>query len=85
MLVGFTGFHESLMETTLILKNIDLTALTGVVQLLGWCSVEGKVTSSSPSQGTCLGCGLGPLLQHVQEATDGCFSLPVFLPPLSSS
>ena len=28
-----------------------------------------------PGQGTCLGCGFSPQLEHIQEATNWCFSL----------
>ena len=58
-------------------------ALTAVAQLVGHCPENRKVTSLIPSQGTCLGCGFGPQLGRVQEATNQCFSLTVMFLYLS--
>ena len=46
-----------------------------VAQLVGASSCTAKGLCSIPSQGTYLHCGFDPQLGHVQEATDGCFSL----------
>ena len=44
-------------------------------QLVGYRPANQHVASSIPSQGTCLGCGFGPRLGRVWNATDQCFSL----------
>ena len=48
-------------------------ALAGVAQWIEHWPTNQKVTGSIPSQGTCLGCGPGPWLGGMREATD-CFS-----------
>ena len=64
--------------------------LTGVAQWIKRWPVNQKVTSSIPSQGTCLGCRPGPGW-GVWEATDQCIShASMFLslsfsPPLSEN
>ena len=45
-------------------------ALAGVVQLVGRHPAGGKVAGSIAGHGTCLGCGFGPHLWHVREATN---------------
>ena len=60
-----------------------IEALVGVAQWMEHGPVNPRVTSSIPSQGTCLGCRPGPLLEVCKrQLTD--FSLPVFLPPFPS-
>ena len=44
------------------------------------CPVYQNVAGSIPHQGTYLGCRFGPLLGHGQEATDWCFSSPLWSP-----
>ena len=44
-------------------------ALTCVAQLIGHSPTKRKVTGLIPSQGTCLGCGSGPWLGCLREAT----------------
>ena len=71
----------------LLLKSPTL-ACPGQYSALVWINpVSRKVKGSSPSQGTCLGCGFGPWLGHVQGATNQCFSpsLPLFLESVSLS
>ena len=58
-------------------------ALALVAQWAGHHPTNGKVASSIPGQGTCLGCGPGPWLGGMQEATDRCFSLSLPPSPLS--
>ena len=67
-----------------IIQMIGL-ALTGVAQLVGLCAAEQKVASLIPSQGTCLGCGFGPWLGHIQGADNQSFSLTLIFLFLSSS
>ena len=45
-------------------------ALDSVVQLVGHCPANCKVTGLIPCQGTHLGCEFSPQLRHIQEATD---------------
>ena len=59
--------------------------LTSVAQLARCLPTKWKVTSSIPSQGTCLGCGFSIQLGGAQEATDPCFSHRCFSPSLSPS
>ena len=55
-----------------------------MAQLVGCHPANQKVTSSIPSQGTCLGCRFGPQSGHIWEAINRCFSLfPSFSFPLS--
>ena len=49
-------------------------ALTGVAHWVGRCPTNWKVTSSIPSQETCLGWGSGPQFRGAQEATNQFFS-----------
>ena len=55
------------------LKILEIS-LAGVASWVEGQHANQKVAGSIPGQGTCLGCGPGPWLGHVQEATDGCFS-----------
>ena len=48
---------------------------------LSWLSVTGSILVWD----ICLGCGFGPWLGCVQEATDRCFSLTLMFLPLSFS
>ena len=58
--------------------------MTGVAQWIESCPAHRKIAGSIPSQGTCLGCEFGPLLEHMQETAKVSLlidvSLPVFLP-----
>ena len=57
-----------------------------MVQLVKCHPTKQKVSRSIPSQGAWLGCGPGPHLGYVQEATDRCFSpYQSFSPSLSPS
>ena len=61
------------------------TALAGVAQCIHQWTSNQRVAGSIPSHGTCLGHRPGPLVGHLQEATDQCFShisvsLSLFLP-----
>ena len=60
-------------------------ALTGVAQLVWHCPAKPNVAGSIPGQGTCLGCGFNPQLEHIQEATDPCLSLSSMFLSLSVS
>ena len=69
---------------TIIVSKTDPGALPGVAQLVGCHPAKQKFPSSTPSQGTCLGCGFSPWSGYVGEATDRCFSLTsMFLSLLS--
>ena len=64
-------------------------ALTGVAQWMDHRPANRKVTSSIPSQGTCLGGGPGPQLgtckrQLIIVSLAHRCSLPLFLPPFPS-
>lgn len=65
-----------------MLKNKWILALTDVAQWVGHHTANQKVASSVLGQGTFLGlgCGPGPPIGGVWEATSGCFfpSLPFF-------
>ena len=56
-----------------ILRNHH-KALTGVAELVGCHPTKQGVAGWIPGQGTCLGCGPGPQLGCVREATDQSFS-----------
>ena len=61
--------------------NYYSQALTGVAQWIERGPANQRVTSSIPSQGTCLGCGPGSAREwqpHIDIA------LPLFLPPFPS-
>ena len=63
-----------------ILYKMVMIALTSVAQFVGHPYTKQKVTSSIPSEGTCLGYGFSPQWGHVREATYRCFSFTsVFL------
>ena len=61
-----------------------LMALAGVAQWIECRPVNQRVVSSIPSQGTCLGCGLGPQLGAHKRQPHIDDSLPLFLPPFPS-
>ena len=61
-----------------------LVTLTGMAQWVGCCPANGKFASLIPRQGTCRGCGPGPLVRATWEATNWCFS-PSFSLPFSLS
>ena len=56
-------------------------ALAGVAQWIEHQPVNQRVTSSVPSQGTCLGCGPGPQLGSHKKQSHIDVSLPLFLLP----
>ena len=59
-------------------------ALAGMAQWIEHGPSNQRVTSSIPSQGTCLGCGPGPHLgAHKRQPHIGV-SLPLFFLPFSS-
>ena len=45
-----------------MLSKMSILALAGVAQWIECWPVNQRITSSIPSQVTCLGCGLGPQL-----------------------
>ena len=49
--------------------RVFFLALSGVAQWTELRPVNQRVTGSIPSQGTCLGCGPGPPVGYVREAT----------------
>ena len=63
------------------------STVTSIAQVVEHRPRNQQVASSIPGQGTCLGCGPGPWLGCVRQATHRCFSLSsMFLslsPPLS--
>ena len=67
-------FYYTYLDISRYLKNLR-AALAGVGQWVGPCPTKQKVAGLIPGQGTCLGCGPGPHLGHMPEATDWCFSL----------
>ena len=58
--------------------------MAGVAQWIEHESVNQRVTSSIPSQGTCLGCWPGPQLEAREGQLHIDVSLPRFLPPFPS-
>ena len=66
------------------LKNHLISALAGVAQWIECLPANQRVTSSIPSQGTCLDCRPGPQfgVRERQPHTD--VSLPLCLPPFPS-
>ena len=66
--------------------NSSISALTGVAEWIGHCSANQKVASSTPSQGTCLGCRPGSQLGACKRQlinvflAHKCFSASLFLP-----
>ena len=61
------------------------STVTSIAQVVEHRPRNQQVASSIPGQGTCLGCGPGPWLGCVRQATHRCFSLidvslPLFLP-----
>ena len=65
------------------IKNYVL-ALAGVAQWTEHQPVNWRVASSIPSQGTCLGCRLGPQYGAQERQPHIDVSLPLFLPPFPS-
>ena len=70
------------------MKHQDVTiALAGVAQWTEDPTMKQKVAGSIPSQGTCLGCRLGPQLGLCErqpiDLSHVDVSLPLFLPPCS--
>ena len=60
------------------------TALAGVAQWIDYRLVNQVVAGSIPSQGTGLGCGLGPQLGECEEQPHIDVSLPLFHLPFPS-
>ena len=61
-------------------KNL-LLALAGVAQWIEHQPANQRVIGSIPTQGTCLGCGLGPQVGVHETQPHIDVSLPLFLPP----
>ena len=59
-------------------------ALAGVAQWIEHQPANQRVGGSIPSQGTCLGCGPGPLQGACERQQHIDVSLPLFLPPFLS-
>ena len=57
------------------------SALASVAQWIECRPVNQRVVGSIPSQGTCLGCRLGPQLGEHERLPHMDVSLPLFLPP----
>ena len=66
-----------------ILRN-NIKVLAGVAQWIECWPVNQRVTSSIPSQGMCLGCGLGPLWGAHERQPHTDVSLPLLLSPYPS-
>ena len=64
----------------LLLKILN-TALAGVAQWSEHRPVNQRVTGSTPSQGTCLGCETGPQLEAHERQPHIDISPPLFLHP----
>ena len=62
--------------------NYEIIAVVGVAQWIECWPLNQKVTSSIPTEGTCLGCGPGGVMQ---EATDQCISCTLMFLSLSIS
>ena len=62
------------------LLHISTLVLAAVAQWTECRPANQRVTSSIPSQGTCLGCGPGPYLSACERQTYRCFSLSPSLP-----
>ena len=78
---------ESRFGETLVLLKLKLVTLSGVTQWVEHGPVNKMVTSSIPSQGTCLGCKQGPQKGVCERKPHIDVSLPLFLlpSPLSKS
>ena len=73
-LFGHMGFRKSYIYAFYIKKNL-FHALSSVVQLVGASSHKPKGRGFDSDQGTYLGCGFGPQLGSMQEATNRYFSV----------
>ena len=62
--------------------NLFYFALADVTQWIEHWTVKQRVSSSIPSQGTCLGCRLGPHYGEHKRQPHSDISLPLFHPPL---
>ena len=71
------------LSSSFISKSSSST-LAGVAQWIEHWPANQRVTSWIPSQGTCLGCGLGPQWGVLEKQPHIDISLPLFLPPFSS-
>ena len=65
------------------LKSVN-GALAGVVQWIEHWPANQRLSSSIPSQGTCLGCRPGPQWRMHERQPQIDVSLPLFLPPFPS-
>ena len=61
--------------------KIQISALAGVAQWIEHQTAKQKVTSSIPSQGTCLGCRPGPQYEVLEGQPHIDVSLPLFVSP----
>ena len=59
--------------------------MAGVAQWVEHWPVNQRVTGSIPSQGTCLGCNVGPQQEASERQPHFDVSLPLFLPPFPLS
>ena len=65
--------------------TIPCKGQASVAQWVGHRPATQKVTSSIPSQDTCLGCGFSPHLGNVREAANQCVSFLCFSLPFPLS
>ena len=77
------GFHSKFYAKE---KNVlkRERALAGVAQWIECRSVNQRLASLIPHQGTCLACGPGPQLVVHERQPHIDVSLPLFLPPFPS-
>ena len=66
------------------ISNKKAGALAGVAQWIEHGPENQRVTSSIPSQGTCLGCGPGPQYGACERQPHIDVSLTLFCPPFLS-
>ena len=75
--------NERITSHSFFQKEKICSPLTNVVQLVGCCPENQKVTGWIPCQGTCLGCEFSPWWEYERQPID--VSLPLFLPPFPLS
>ena len=80
----FTVVSMQSTEFILVLSFINYCALAGVAQWIEHWPVNQRVSSSIPSQGTCLGGRPGPQLRACERQPHIGVPLLLFLPPFSS-
>ena len=72
-------FRKKTADETEFLKNLN-SALVGAAQWIECWPMNQRVAGSILNQGTCLGCGPGPLLRALERQPHLYVSLPLFLP-----